>query len=122
MTKNNLTTVSRFFCTKCGREGIPIQRTISKEREPGHLKRLYCIYCKEEVNHAEVREIGGYDHDDFKQEYDLGRFVNGNRIEIKDLMNCTYQECPFNIDGKCWNCNYTNDCGHRVMKEVDEDE
>lgn len=115
-------TPSRFFCTKCGREAFPIMRKKGHQREAGHLKKLYCIYCKEEVNHAEIREIGGYDVEDFKQEYKLGRFVNGNKIAIQDLMSCTCDTCPFNINGKCWNSNYSNDCGHRVMKDDDEND
>ena len=114
-------TPSRFFCTRCGREGIPIQRKKGQEREGGHLKKLYCMYCKQEVNHAEIREIGGYDVEDFKQEYNLGRFVDGNRIAIKDLLDCSCSSCPFNVNGKCWNSNWSNDCGHRV-KEVDANE
>ncbi len=122
MSKNCSVSPSRFFCTKCGKEGLTLQRKKGQQRGPRHLKKLYCIYCGEEVNHAEIREIGGYDVEDFKQEYQLGRFVNGNRIEIKDLMDCSNVDCPFNVNGKCWNSNYSNDCGHRIMKEVDENE
>ena len=46
---------SRFFCTKCGREGLPVHRKKGQERKGGHLKKLYCIYCKEEVNHIECK-------------------------------------------------------------------
>lgn len=120
MPRNNKGTKSRFFCTQCGREGLPIQRKRGQEREAGHLKKLYCIYCKEEVNHAEVREIGGYNVEDFKQEYDLGRFVDGNRIAIKDLLDCSCEECECNINGKCWNSNWSNDCGHRIKEESGE--
>ncbi len=118
---NNNIIQSRFFCTKCGREGIPVQRKKGQERESGHLKKLYCLYCGEEVNHAEIREIGKYNEEDFKQEYNLGRFVDGNKIAIKDLLGCSHNNCPFNIDGRCWNSNWSNDCGHRI-KESDNDE
>lgn len=114
-------TKSRFFCTKCGREGLEVTRKKGQQREPGHLKKLYCIYCQEEVNHAEIREIGGYSIDDFKQEYNLGRFVNGNRIDTKDLLDCSCSSCQFNVNGKCWNSNWSNNCGHRV-KEGDKNE
>ena len=120
MAKNNKGTKSRFFCTKCGKEGMPIQRRKGAEREAGHLKKLYCIYCKEEVNHAEIREIGGYDINDFQQEYNLGRFVDGNRIAVKDLLECTCVECEYNINGRCWNSNWSNDCGHRIKQESEE--
>lgn len=32
----------------------------NKKREKGHLKKLYCPCCKQEVNHLEVREIDYY--------------------------------------------------------------
>lgn len=48
-------TISQFKCTQCGNIGIPISRKQSRQREQGHLKKLYCIYCKEETNHVEIR-------------------------------------------------------------------
>ena len=74
-------TESKFFCTKCGHEGLPIMRPKGHRREPGHLKKLYCPYCKEVVNHAEVREIGGYTEEDFRQEFESGIFKNGQRVK-----------------------------------------
>lgn len=104
---------SRFFCTKCGREGIPIIRNQGKIREPGHLKKLYCIYCKETVNHAEVRDIGGYTYEDFLEEFKAGRFVDGTKEEIKDLWTCSCETCPYNKNGKCWNSDFSSQCGRR---------
>ena len=57
MTRNF--TVSDFYCTQCGNKGMPIPRKMAKERNSGHLKKLYCIYCKEDVNHIEIRS---FDH------------------------------------------------------------
>ena len=117
MAKIYKTSPSRFFCTKCGNEGIPILRKKGQLRSKGHLKKLYCPYCKEEVNHVEIREIDEYSEDDFQQEYELGRFVNGKKISIDKLLSCTCETCPYNIEGKCWNSNYSNNCGHRIEKE-----
>ena len=103
---------SRFFCTQCGKEGVPIMRKNGQLREPGHLKKLYCIFCKQETNHAEIREIGGYTEEDFRKEFELGRFVNGQR---EDLSECSNHRCPFNQNGKCWNSKKDNDCGHRII-------
>ena len=50
-------TISTFTCTVCGKEGIPIGRKQNSQREFGHLKKIYCIYCKEETNHVEIREF-----------------------------------------------------------------
>lgn len=80
MGRCNDFTISRFYCTQCANEGIPIARKIQREREPGHLKKLYCIYCNKETNHAEVKPFGKYDYKDFIAEYHYSNFdENGNR-------------------------------------------
>lgn len=49
-------TISTFTCTQCN-NSISLPRKASKQRERGHLKRIYCIKCKEEINHLEKREF-----------------------------------------------------------------
>lgn len=117
MSKVYNTTQSRFFCTRCGREGIPVQRKRGQDRQGGHLKKLYCLSCQEETNHAEIREIGGYSIEDFQTEFKLGRFIDGNRVPVNELLICSCHKCPFNIDGRCWNANYTYDCKYRPKLE-----
>lgn len=74
--------LSDFYCTRCGNKGIPVFRTIGQEREPGHLKKMFCLTCQEEVNMAEVRSVGKYNLEDFWIEYEYGNFdKNGNRKE-----------------------------------------
>lgn len=104
---------SRFFCTECGNENIMVFRTRGHRREAGHLKKLYCIHCKKEVNHAEVSYKNSYSYDDFLEEFECGRFVDGNRIAIKDLKSCKVGGCRYNHDGKCWKAN-----GKRICEEV----
>jgi len=111
---------SRFFCTYCGNEGIPVVRTAGQQREAGHLKKLYCLHCHKETNHAEVRPYGSYTVEDFQEEFELGRFVDGNKIPVADLLSCSKIDCMYNKDGKCWNSTETYDCGHRIRKEVTE--
>lgn len=113
--KNNNLIFNDFYCVECGRKGIPIVRQIGKERESGHLKKLYCLYCGKETNHAEV--TGKYTKEQFQKEFELGRFVNGKRIEGTDLISCTKSECDYNISGKCWNCNNSFNCSHRIILE-----
>lgn len=67
---------SNFYCTCCGRKGIPILRKIGKEKEPGHLKKLYCLYCGREVNHVEIKPNGKYTLNDFNIEYQYGNFTS----------------------------------------------
>lgn len=81
MARNQEVTTSEFYCTNCGKKGIPIARKTGKQREAGHLKHLYCIYCKKDWNFAEVRPFGEYNYEDFEIEYHYGNFdAEGNRI------------------------------------------
>lgn len=115
----NKAKTSEFYCTKCGQKGIPIMRPDNKCREPGHLKKLYCLHCGEVTNHCEIRPIGHYTYDDFKEEFNLGRFVDGQRIPVADLMLCSKLDCPYNRGGRCWNSNHSYKCGHRPEEEVE---
>lgn len=117
MAKKQKMMTSDFYCTKCGRKGVPVARKQGQLREPGHLKKLYCLYCKEEVNHAEIREIGGYTYEDFLEEFEAGRFIDGQRQSIPELLSCSCLSCEYNKDGKCWNSNNSLQCGHKPVKE-----
>ena len=65
---------SEFYCTRCGHKGLPVQRNKGQQREKGHLKKLYCIYCNDVVNHIECKPDGRYNKDDFELEYEYGNF------------------------------------------------
>lgn len=74
--------LSDFYCTRCGNKGLPVFRTAGQEREPGHLKKLFCLHCQKEINMVEVRPMGKYTLDTFLIEYENGNFdENGNRKE-----------------------------------------
>lgn len=74
--------LSDFYCTKCGNKGIPIFRIVGQERESGHLKKLFCLNCQEEVNMVEIRPTSRYNLENFWLEYNFGNFdENGNRKE-----------------------------------------
>ena len=47
----------QFYCMLCGRPGIPLRRKIGFQHGALHRKKLYCPYCKTEVNHIEVRNF-----------------------------------------------------------------
>ena len=42
-----------FYCINCGKKGIPLQRRTGHKHGKFHMKKLYCLYCKQEVNHIE---------------------------------------------------------------------
>lgn len=63
---------SVFYCINCATKGIPVIRSKSQLRGSGHMKALYCLNCKAEVNHYECRTME--DVFDFKQMFDAGVF------------------------------------------------
>jgi len=72
--------LSDFYCTYCGHKSFPILRRVGKEREPGHLKNLFCLYCNQERNMVEIKAGGKYTLEDFEIEFKYGNFVDGNRV------------------------------------------
>lgn len=86
-------TISEMYCTQCGKRNIPIPRKKGQGREPGHLKKMYCIYCKKKTNMVEIKEIGSkYTYELFKMEFDYHNFnKDGTRkLSIGDLKNHVY--------------------------------
>lgn len=81
--------ISDFYCVKCANKGIPIVRVHGQEREPGHLKKLFCLFCQEETNMVEVKPSGKYTLNTFLIEYNFHNFdENGNRKEpYKNFLN-----------------------------------
>ena len=64
-----------FDCFKSGRENIPIFRNVGFQKERFHRKRLYCPFCKEEVNHIECKTYeevqifkDAFEREEFKEE------------------------------------------------------
>lgn len=67
-------TVHEFYCTKCGNKGIPIQRPRAKHREKFHKKKLFCLTCKEEINHIEC--ANPIEVEKFKENFRNGVYAN----------------------------------------------
>lgn len=66
---------SSMYCTCCGQKGVIIPRKASQQREPGHLKKLYCLNCQRETNFVEIKDISQhYSKWHFDLEYDYGNF------------------------------------------------
>lgn len=72
-------TSTRLFCTKCGNEGIPIQRKRGQYREKFHKKKLYCLHCQEQVNHVECKneeEIA-----EFRKDFEEGKYKDEDSLD-----------------------------------------
>ncbi|MCQ2499365.1 MAG: hypothetical protein MJ133_10330 [Lachnospiraceae bacterium] len=89
---NKFITDHDFYCTRCGRKGIPVCRH-GRMREPGHLKKLFCINCQEEINHVECVSASKYTVEDFLKEYENSNFtIDGTRILSLSEWKCKQKE------------------------------
>lgn len=66
MARGNYET-HRFFCIRCGKEGIPLMRKQGHKHTDFHRKKLYCPYCKMEINHVECKTQA--DVNEFKENF-----------------------------------------------------
>lgn len=64
-----------FYCTKCGNKAHQIWRKNGNERGAGHLKKIYCLNCKESVNHVECIPWSKYTYEDFLCEFNANNFT-----------------------------------------------
>lgn len=44
--------ISDLKCINCG-QNFPIPRKVSNRRRGGHLKDIYCVWCKRKTKHIE---------------------------------------------------------------------
>lgn len=110
MATSNMITDDQFYCTQCGRKGLPIIRHKGKAREAGHLKKIFCLTCQKETNHVEVRPHTRYTFEDFKTEFEYGNFTEDGQRKRKygELRNLIYGN---NIEKTQTLC---NDWGSRI--------
>ena len=81
-----------FYCTQCGNKSVPVWRQKGAEREAGHLKKLFCLTCRKDTNHAECVPNSKYTKEDFWTEYYNNNFdKEGNRVrpysELRRMIN-----------------------------------
>ena len=79
-----------FYCTQCGHLVLPVFRT-GRIREKGHLKNLWCPYCKKENNCAEISN--NYTIEMFRYEFEHHNFTeDGTRIYKVETMIKHFKE------------------------------
>ena len=62
----------RFFCMRCGKEGIPILRKVNHKHSKHHRKKLWCPTCKMEVNFIECSS--DQEIQEFKEQFENGAY------------------------------------------------
>lgn len=67
---------NEFYCTQCGNRGFSIPRKIGKEREAGHLKKMYCLNCHKEQNFVECKPFTKYEYHQFLEEFYGNNFTS----------------------------------------------
>ena len=72
-----------FFCIKCGNRGIPLSRKQGHQHERFHKKKLWCVHCREEVNHIECKTFD--EVETFKENFKKGVYKN----ELNDFDGST---------------------------------
>lgn len=50
---------TELVCLKCGNV-MTILRKALKQKKVGHIKDMYCPYCKEQVKFFEVRDVSAF--------------------------------------------------------------
>lgn len=69
-----------FYCMRCGRKGIALPRKNSHQYGRYHRKRLWCPWCKMEVNHIECKN--DTDVFEFKKAFEAGEY----RTEVEESL------------------------------------
>lgn len=72
-----------FYCMNCGNKGIPLSRYVGHQHAKFHRKKMYCIFCKQEMNHVECRNM--MEVNKFKEDYANGVFVEEVKACIEFL-------------------------------------
>ena len=69
-----------FYCMNCGNKAIPIMRNNGFDHAKHHRKKLYCPFCKHEVNHIEVKNLE--DKEWFLEQFKKGMFKEEVRASL----------------------------------------
>lgn len=79
---------SRLYCPGCGKEGIPIQRKKSNQKEKFHRKKMYCPWCKKTLNFIQIRNEK--ELEEFKEHFYAGDYEEEVK-NFKEEVNIIWQ-------------------------------
>lgn len=63
----------KFWCINCGRSGIPVRRKVGFQHGKDHRKKMWCPWCKAEINHVETRNLD--EEFKFREAFNNGSFT-----------------------------------------------
>jgi hypothetical protein len=70
-----------FYCLLCGKKSYTLPRKDCKRKEKFHRKKLYCLNCRCEVNHIELKSDA--EVYEFKKAFEDGLFA-AEALESKE--------------------------------------
>ena len=82
-----------FYCIRCGNKGIPLSRNRGHQHGRFHKKKLYCMTCKEEVNHIECKNAE--DVEIFKTNFENGVYINEVEESLAYLRSSGFGQINF---------------------------
>ena len=89
----------RFFCIQCGHEGIPLARKQGHKHSKFHRKKLYCPYCKMEINHVECQNEE--DVYNFKIDFEEGVFADEVEESLAHLRDSWLRKIDLGATASC---------------------
>ncbi len=75
-----------FYCMKCGNKMMSLPRRDSHNYSKHHRKKLWCPWCKMEINHIECR------NDEEIKEFRENWLAGAYQEELKESLNITKKE------------------------------
>ena len=91
--RNGKMIINDFYCMNCGHKNMSLSRRNSHQHGRFHRKKMYCVFCKQEVNHIECKSYE--DVLEFKENFENGvykdeaqdslSYVRTSRIRQDDL-------------------------------------
>ena len=73
-----------FYCLLCGKKSFTLPRKDCKRKEKFHRKKLYCLNCRCEVNHIELKSDA--EVYEFKQAFEDGLYKE-EALESREVCN-----------------------------------
>lgn len=70
-----------FYCINCGKKAMSLPRPQARKREQFHRKKLYCPWCKKEINCIECNN--NIEVEEFKQRFKNNEFIQEAKISME---------------------------------------
>ena len=72
-----------FWCIQCGNRGLDLQRKPNHRYGKHHRKKLWCPWCKMEINHIECRN--DEEVKEFKEKFAAGEYKEEVEKSLEEI-------------------------------------